>query len=61
MAGLENKPVALNPAHIVSVYQVFEGETRIGTVNDPEDFIVKEPFDEILAALSAAGQRQERR
>lgn len=52
MGGCEGKPVALNPAHIVSVYVVFDGETRVGTIIG-EEFLVKESVNEVLTALSA--------
>lgn len=48
--GEEGHPVALNVGHVAAVYKIFEGESRIRTI-DGAQYIVKESVADILAAI----------
>lgn len=47
--------LAINPAHIVSIFIEFEGETRIEVVTG-QVYIVSDTLDDILALLNQQNQ-----
>jgi uncharacterized protein YlzI (FlbEa/FlbD family) len=51
-ASYEGRPIALNPAHIVSVFEATDTERRVQTL-DGQQYLVTQSYDEILSAIAA--------
>jgi len=49
-AAYVGRPIGLNPLHIVAVFEAFDDERRIQTI-DGHQYIVSESFQEIMDAI----------